>query len=182
MNAQSVHLEIRKSVVSGTNVLTIISTCSSTNAVVEILQATDIGKTNSLWIMLAPKNVVRQTQLDLHRSRWDIVAPTNQLSIFQSRLITSATMKVAEITYDLPVNSESLFVAMLNIAGKIPFSFVSTLKFGFGQFVTEINDRKNGGGSWWTLYVNGVEHTKGSSLYVPRAGDSIEWRLENRSN
>lgn len=49
---------------------------------------------------------------------------------------------------------------------------------GLGFFVTGIGTLREGNGKYLLYYVNGVEASTGISSYVPKDGDSIEWKLQ----
>ena len=47
-----------------------------------------------------------------------------------------------------------------------------------GSFIESIDGLKNGGGSYWMLYLNGVSASVGMSQATVVPGDHIEWRYE----
>lgn len=49
---------------------------------------------------------------------------------------------------------------------------------GIGFFVTDIGELHSGGGKDLLYYVNGVEASAGVSVYKPKVGDVVEWKLE----
>ncbi len=48
---------------------------------------------------------------------------------------------------------------------------------GLGFFVTDIGSLHEGGGKHLFYYINNVEASVGVSLYVPKNGDTILWKL-----
>lgn len=61
-------------------------------------------------------------------------------------------------------------------AGKI--NFKGKEYTGIGFFVTDIGELHSGGGNDLLYYVNGVQANSGVSVYKPKVGDVVEWKLE----
>ena len=53
---------------------------------------------------------------------------------------------------------------------------------GLGEFVEEINGVKPAQDEFWAFYVNSQSSNVGASSYLPKDGDSLEWRLEKITN
>ena len=49
---------------------------------------------------------------------------------------------------------------------------------GLGFFVEEMNGRKNTGGYYWILLINGKKSDLGASQARLKEGDVVEWRYE----
>jgi len=49
---------------------------------------------------------------------------------------------------------------------------------GLGEFVKEINGVEPTDNQFWSLYVNGQQAQVGAASYITKAGDKVEWRLE----
>lgn len=62
--------------------------------------------------------------------------------------------------------------------GKI--NFTSHAYPSLGDFVDSVEGRKNEGGMYWFLYVNGTSSDLGASQKQVAPGDVIEWRYETR--
>jgi len=81
--------------------------------------------------------------------------------------------------YSVNVPDGSTAYDTMNIlASTTDFSFKSVFYSGIGYFVEEINNVKNSGGQYWTLYVNGKYSDVGASDYILSSGDIIEWKYE----
>ncbi|MBI2627426.1 DUF4430 domain-containing protein [Candidatus Nomurabacteria bacterium] len=133
------------------------------NSIWELQKSTNSGTT---WI------TVLSTQ---GQTRWDIPISTNEPTvIFRLKLVTTATMTVADKNYQFTPIGQSLFTGMAQLSG---LTVKSQSYTGMGQFVTSLNDTVKGGGKNWILFVNGQSTTVGSSQVVPKAGDKIGWRL-----
>jgi len=55
---------------------------------------------------------------------------------------------------------------------------VEIKEFSFGKLVEGINGVRSGNGNFWIYYVNGQTATVGADQYRVKAGDVIEWKLE----
>lgn len=73
----------------------------------------------------------------------------------------------------------TIYDAMVMLAGAGTLEFKATHYIGLGYFVQEINGRKNTGGNYWILYINGLYSAVGVSQYILKEGDKIEWKYEN---
>lgn len=49
---------------------------------------------------------------------------------------------------------------------------------GIGEFVESINGKTPDANHFWAFYVNGQSSSIGAGQYITKAGDSIEWKLE----
>ena len=91
----------------------------------------------------------------------------------------TATLVVSGTRYALHAPAGStLEEAMQQLQGEGGFSYTSQEYSGLGAFVTGINGRASGQGSYWILYVNGEKSSTGISSTRIRSGDLIEWKLE----
>ena len=124
-----------------------------------------------------PTNFVWELEQSIDLKSWT-TAPTNTVVVsdkqtfFRLKLVT-ATVRIAATSFQVPIG-QTLFEAMKSVPS---FSFNSQLYNGLGQFITGINGKQKGGGSNWFLYVNGQSATVGSSQYILKKGDVIEWRF-----
>jgi len=55
---------------------------------------------------------------------------------------------------------------------------VEIKEFSFGKLVEGINGVRSGNGNFWIYYVNGQTAAVGADQYRVKAGDVIEWKLE----
>ena len=58
------------------------------------------------------------------------------------------------------------------------FTFNGKNYTGLGFFVTDIGDLHEGDGKNLLYYINGKEASSGVSVYIPKNGDLVEWKLE----
>lgn len=73
---------------------------------------------------------------------------------------------------------DTVLGAMNALASSTDFRFTSKNFSGMGAFVESINGKKNAGGFYWILYVNGKASDLGVSQAKIRSGDTIEWKYE----
>lgn len=57
---------------------------------------------------------------------------------------------------------------------------VETKHYSFGDLVQSIDGVSGENGKYWIYYVNGKKASEGASVYLPKNGDKIEWKLENQ--
>ncbi|KKR61652.1 hypothetical protein A2643_03600 [Candidatus Nomurabacteria bacterium RIFCSPHIGHO2_01_FULL_39_220] len=124
------------------------------------------------WITLEEEGVV----IGSGRIRWDIPISTNEpAGLFRLKLIT--VLRIGSRNYRIEANNQTLFAAMeiLRVRVSDPSLFVSEYRTEpEGQFVTETNGVKGK----WVFEVNRQKILDtGSSRYVPKLGDRIEWKL-----
>lgn len=77
-----------------------------------------------------------------------------------------------------PVTGGSL-LSILTVAkerGEITFS--GQEYSGLGFFVTQLGSLKEGNGKHLMYYINGKEASVGVSIYVPKTGDLVVWKLK----
>ncbi len=144
--------------------LRIIAIIDPTDSVWELQQSTDSGKT---WITLSGKPVL----IGPGRIMWNV--PNESGVIFRTRLMTEATMKVANVTYQIQANGRTLFTAMERLQLEDP-SFKFTWEWRkLGRFVTSVNDIKH---PKWVFTVNGKKQEKyGISDYILTPAETIAW-------
>jgi len=59
-------------------------------------------------------------------------------------------------------------------------SNVVTKETELGAYVDSINGLKGGtDGKYWTYYVNGTMGSVGADAYVPKKGETIEWKFQS---
>jgi len=182
--AEQAHLEVSKVVSNGTNATRVLMRYSPLNTLWRIETSSDLSKTNSWARSINATNIVRGQSQGLGFVRFDIPTSTNSLFV-RSVLVTNANITVTTNNYPVPASGETLFMAMENLMLSVPlFTFVKKAPKHptLGEFILGVNGETEAGGSHWTLDINGKEATVGSSQYVPKIGDEIEWRLENRNN
>lgn len=180
--AELAHLEVSKTVSNGTNAMRVLMRYSPLNTFWKIEVSSDLSKTNSWAKATNATNIVRGQSQGLGFVRFDIPISTNSLFV-RSVLVTNANITVTTNNYPAPASGETLFMAMESLMLSVPlFTFVKKAPRhpSLGEFILCINEETEAGGSHWTLYINGVEATIGSSQYIPKVGDEIEWRLEKR--
>ena len=148
----------------------IIANVNPIDSLWEVQRSIDEGKT---WVKIGDEG----TLIGSGRIRWDIpTEPNAPVGIF--RLNLSPVLKVGNETHRL-IADQNLFAAMTELQRSNPsFSFNSEYRTNpEGQFVTEVNGIKGK----WVFEVNGQRINDsvdvGSSLYVPKLGDQIEWRI-----
>lgn len=76
------------------------------------------------------------------------------------------------------VENKSLYDVLTEMNSKGTLNLTLKEYSGIGFYVTEIGTLKEYSGKHLLYYVNGKEATSGILLYVPKQGDSIEWKLE----
>ena len=114
-----------------------------------------------------------------------IVQPVNVKSEIPA---SASSVPVMHIVFSAGPNSYSadvksgstVYDAMLALASSTNFAFKSQYYSGLGYFINEINSQPNGGGTYWTLYVNGKYSNVGASQYKLQPGDSVEWKYEKQ--
>lgn len=90
-----------------------------------------------------------------------------------------ATTTAAANVVPVPIRAAGTALdAMRAYASSEKFAFTGREYSSLGFFVESINGRKNAGGSYWFLYINGAASEKGVSQAVLRPGDVVEWRYE----
>ncbi|MEK7133819.1 MAG: DUF4430 domain-containing protein [Patescibacteria group bacterium] len=89
------------------------------------------------------------------------------------------TLSVGSSTYAIyaPEHS-SVLNAMKTLASTNALSFSGKEFPSLGMFIDSINGRKNAGGYYWILYVNGTSSDTGASQTTLEEGDFVEWRYE----
>lgn len=81
--------------------------------------------------------------------------------------------------YTIPVLSDTTVIAAMNAYATVAnFSFSGRDFPGLGLFVEEIDGRKNGGGFYWTLFINNELSEKGASQMEVSPSDTVEWRYQ----
>lgn len=183
--AQLARLDASRSTVNGAKVMSVLMTYSPTDTVWELQLSPDPSNTNS-WTPFASTNAVKYFVAGPGRKQWDIPIPTNQPNklFFRSKLVaTNAYIKLSPNIFPVLASGKSLFDAMSNLTYSTPFfTFTSQAYPDLGQFVLDINGTRNSGGSYWTLYVNGLISNVGSSQYILKPRDTIEWRYRDGLN
>lgn len=101
----------------------------------------------------------------------------------QAREIIPKTILRPEIetatTYRIPVLSHTTVLDAMNAyATTIDFTFSGSEFPGLGLFVEEINGQRNGGGYYWTLFINNELSEKGVSQMEVSPSDTVEWRYQ----
>ncbi len=112
-----------------------------------------------------PKGVQRQYDEAVARP---IDPSTNSLTIITGSTKTNLTFTEGQTLYEIFNSKEN--VGKINFRGKE--------YTGIGFFVTDIGELHSGGGNDLLYYVNGVEANSGISVYKPKVGDVVEWKLE----
>ena len=108
-------------------------------------------------------------------------SPVQQtIQIFSDVATTShATFKVGDKTYSLDIApNETVIDAMRSLASTSDFSYTGKDYPGLGVFVDSINGRKNAGGMYWILYLDGTTTSSGASATVLNDSDIVEWKYE----
>ncbi len=94
-----------------------------------------------------------------------------------------AVMIIGGVKYDIavkPGSSAHDVLNLLKLENKVNFSGKNYAELGF--FVEEINGLKNDpAGKNWVYYVNGSPAQVGSSNYLIKNNDIIEWKYEKKS-
>jgi len=82
--------------------------------------------------------------------------------------------------FEIEPHGENLFVLMRNKFEERGVSFAYETFTGLGELMTRIGDQKNGAeGKYWQFWINGTYSQVGASSYIPKAGDTIEWKFTN---
>lgn len=98
-----------------------------------------------------------------------IVAPSpNSLTLITGATKTNLFFTEDQTLYEILNSKEN--------AGKINFKGKDYTGIGF--FVTDIGELHSGDGKDLLYYVNGIEASSGISVYKPKVGDVVEWKLE----
>lgn len=98
-----------------------------------------------------------------------------------SQTIANATFKVGGTAYSTTVRpNETVIEAMRALASLGTFTFTGRDYPGLGFFVDSINGEKDGNGTYWMLYINGVSAATGASSAIVHAGDVVEWKYEKK--
>ena len=106
------------------------------------------------------------------------VQQTIQVS-FDVATTSHATFKVGGKTYPIDVTQGEMVIdAMRALASTGDFSYTGKDYPGLGVFVESINGKKNVGGMYWILYLNGTTTSSGASATVLNDGDTVEWKYE----
>ena len=110
------------------------------------------------------------------------IAPTiSQTTVHVTEIqpASNFTLTVASSTYTTYIHEgDTLYDTMRTLASTTDFTFTGREYIGVGFFVESINDKKNEGGLYWILYVNGVLASHGISQTTLHVGDRVEWRYE----
>jgi hypothetical protein len=98
----------------------------------------------------------------------------------ESANVALASLVVSGMEGDFRIPSGiNIYEAMRTVASSsVDFSFSALNHPDLGFFIESIGNRRNRGGLFWTLYVNGAYSDVGASNYVVKRGDVIEWRYE----
>ena len=105
------------------------------------------------------------------------VATSTKVSHFDNKEQINFIVGAKNYSVSTPVGSTA-YDAMNILASTTDFTFKSVFYSGIGYFIEEINNVKNSGGQYWTLYVNGKYSNVGASDYKLSSGDIIEWKYE----
>lgn len=102
----------------------------------------------------------------------------NSVSVVSGQIQINLTIEGEGYNVVVPLGS-TIYDAMVILDRAGDLNFKSSHYIGLGYFVQEINGRKNTGGNYWILYINGVYSAVGASQYILKEGDKIEWKYEN---
>ncbi|MEK7106832.1 MAG: DUF4430 domain-containing protein [Patescibacteria group bacterium] len=92
--------------------------------------------------------------------------------------ISTATLIAGKNQYEISASDGTVLQAMQRLASTSNFAFTGKDYPSLGFFVESINDKKNAGGFYWILYLNGKASDLGASQAKIHAGDEIEWKYE----
>lgn len=109
-----------------------------------------------------------------------VTAPTPQ---FAETYSEKELVQDAEVTnlYTIPILSDvTVLEAMNALASNSNFSFSGRDFPGIGLFVEEIGGKKNGGGFYWTLFINNELSEIGATQAEVSPNDIVEWHYESR--
>lgn len=148
------------------------------------------SKTYSIKLQESSQNPATQHKIEQLPNSQDLngFEKTNSSGIFSEEnevdeKIIEVSLKVQDKTYIQKIKEKSSAYELMNQLKNQGLTFTANEYSDLGFFITEINgvkeDRKSK--NYWTLYLNNKEATVGVSKLILKAGDSIEWKLENRS-
>lgn len=82
--------------------------------------------------------------------------------------------------YTVPVLSNTTVIAAMEAYAEVNlnFSFSGSEFPGLGLFVEEMGGLRNGGGFYWTLFINNELSEKGASQMEVSPSDTVEWRYQ----
>ncbi|MCC6323410.1 DUF4430 domain-containing protein [Candidatus Nomurabacteria bacterium] len=90
----------------------------------------------------------------------------------------SITLKVGELNIKLGIlPGQTLYEILLAENNKKLVTFKGKEYTGMGFFVTDIGDLHEERSKYLMYYINGVEASEGISVYIPKSGDIVEWKL-----
>ncbi len=92
---------------------------------------------------------------------------------------TNFTLSVGDAMYHAHIPADTTVIGAMNIlSSTTSFTFTGREYPSLGFFVDSINGKKNNGGLYWFLYVNGKSSETGASATTLHDGDIVEWRYE----
>lgn len=146
----------------------IVATVNPVDSVWALQKSMDSGTS---WTTLENEGVV----IGSGRIRWDIPMDANEpVGFFRLKLVT--VLRIGSKSYRIPADGLMLFDAMTALVASVSsFSFTpkNPIHPTWGQFINVINQEEGK----WVFEVNGQKILDaGSSLYVPRLGERIEWK------
>ncbi|MCE9541644.1 DUF4430 domain-containing protein [Candidatus Kaiserbacteria bacterium] len=93
-------------------------------------------------------------------------------------VLTDATLSLEGVSFGI-TSGQRVLDTMRSLQKDGRLSYTETEYPGLGVFIESINGKKNGGGLYWFLYVNGTPAESGASQTSIKTGDVIEWRYQN---
>lgn len=93
----------------------------------------------------------------------------------------NVVLKIDDTIYSAKIAPASSAYDLMNVlSAQSKLQFKTKLYAGLGQFVEEINGRKNNAqtGEYWIFYVNGQAAAVGISNYFLKPNDIITWKYE----
>jgi hypothetical protein len=88
-------------------------------------------------------------------------------------------LKIADTNLELPLTPDAtLYDTLLSAQKEGMISFSGKNYPGLGFFITEIESMRNENGKYLFYYINNQEASVGVSVYLPKDGDIIEWKLK----
>jgi hypothetical protein len=95
-----------------------------------------------------------------------------------STLASDAQILIEGKTFAV-ISGRTVFDEMRRLKGAGALIFESAAYPSLGAFAESINGKKNAGGFYWFLYLNGKTSEMGMSNLRIRPGDLIEWRYKD---
>ncbi len=99
---------------------------------------------------------------------------TNCSSVTVSYTINGVVTSCKDIPWVQGMNVRVAMISMNSVCG---WSYISTPSCPYGGYVTSVNGKQAGSGSYWALFINGSYASLGLDFQQLSAGDVVNWVL-----